>query len=151
LLELDESLILVNIEAQDAETVITMLAERLHEHGAVDSNYGPATIEREKEHPTGLPTKPFCIAFPHADAYGVRRSSLAVASLSEPVIFKNMADPDEDLPVELVFLLANNNPEEQVEALRSLAEVFGQQDKLIALRSLTKPTEIVQWLKHELN
>ena len=62
-----------------------------------------------------------------------------------------MADPDEDLPVELVFLLANNNPEEQVEALRSLAEVFGEQDKLIALRSLTKPVEIVQWLENELN
>lgn len=151
MLEIDVALVAVDVSASDAESVIRLLADKLHKHGAVESGYGAATVEREQKHPTGLPTKPFCIAFPHADADGVNRSTLAFAALREPVPFRNMADPDEELSVELVFLLANNSPEEQVQTLRNLAIVFGQPEKLVALRALPSPSEITLWLKQELN
>jgi PTS system galactitol-specific IIA component len=151
LLDIRPEFVAANVEAADAVAVITLLAGRLHAHGVVAATYGAATLEREMEHPTGLPTNPFPIAIPHADADGVIKSSLAMASLKEPVLFKNMADPDEDLSVELVLLLANNNPEEQIQSLRNLSLVFGQPDKLTELRSLTSPDEIARWLDAELN
>jgi PTS system galactitol-specific IIA component len=151
MLKLQKSFVIVDLEALDSDTVIQALAGRLHQAGMVDANYSSATIERERHHATGLPTRPFPIAFPHADAEGVIESALAVAILKEPVSFKNMADPEEELPVELAIMLANKRPEEQVETLRKLAELFGEAEKLSELRELSDTVEIVDWLTTELN
>ena len=78
MLAFNESLIALDLEAPDCRTVIDVLAGKLHEEGLVVAEYGQQTYERELEHPTGLPTKPFCIAFPHADAQGVHASGLAL-------------------------------------------------------------------------
>lgn len=142
--------ILIDIEAPDANSIITLLADKLQATDAVGSKYASMTIEREKEHPTGLPTKPFAIAIPHADADDVRRSAIAMATLQAPVAFRNMGDPDEDLAVELVFLLATHTPEEQIKALRNLATVFGEEGKLEELQALKEPASVVTWLETEL-
>jgi PTS system galactitol-specific IIA component len=134
----------------DSKTLIDLLAARLHMQGYVTAEYGQLTYLRECEHPTGLPTNPFCIAIPHAGAEGVNESALAFASLKKPVRFRSMEDPDEELEVHLVFMLANKDPEEQIETLRNLALLFGQSDKLLELREQASPHEIVAWLKREL-
>lgn len=150
MLEIDPSYIQLRLQAQDAEQAIEAMCVPLHEKGAVRASYAQDTIEREHKHPTGLPTRPFAIAFPHAEAEGVHRSALAVATLESPVDFRNMADPDEQLPVEVIFLLANREPEEQVQALRRLALIFGESDKLVALRDMQDPEEAARWLTSEL-
>lgn len=150
MLKLQESFVIVDLEAADSDTVIQEMADRLYRAGMVNADYGAATIEREQHHATGLPTRPFPIAFPHADADGVVESALAVATLKNPVNFKNMADPDEDLPVELAIMLANKSPEEQVDTLRKLAELFGEAEKLSELRGLSDSVDIVEWLTTEL-
>lgn len=150
MLELNELLIAFDFQAEDAKEVIDLLAGKLHAQDLVSAEYGAQTWTRELTHPTGLPTKPFCIAFPHADADGVQRSALAIAVLRQPVKFQNMADPDESLDVMLVFMLANRNPEEQVQTLRNLAMLFGQPEKLVELRDQTTPQGVESWLRREL-
>ncbi len=149
-LAIDPSLVLLKLKARDSDDVIRALSDRLSAFGSVEAAYAQATIDREHNHPTGLPTKPFAIAFPHADADGVIRSSLAVATLKETVGFHSMGDPEEILSVEIVFLLANRDPEEQVQALRRLATVFGQPEKLEELRSQSDAEEAADWLQREL-
>jgi|GEM_PF-253008 len=151
MLTFNEKLVALDLDAVDARTVIEVLAGKLHGQGLVVAEYGQQTYAREVEHPTGLPTNPFCIAFPHADADGVKESSLALAILSKPVVFKNMADPEEDLQVFLVLMLANRNPEEQIQTLRNLALLFGQPDKLAALRDQSTAEKAVTWLRGELH
>jgi PTS system galactitol-specific IIA component len=150
MLAIDPSFMLLYYEASDAEMIINALSERLFAYGAVEENYGQETIARERIHPTGLPTKPFAIAFPHAEAEGVLESSLAVATLSHPVQFLNMGDPDESLDVEIVFLLANKEPEKQVQALRQLALIFSDTSKLIHLREIESAQLAVEWLREQL-
>jgi PTS system galactitol-specific IIA component len=150
MLQFNKLLVAFDLQANDAKEVIGSLAERLYEQGLVAEEYGAQTWAREELHPTGLPTKPFCIAFPHADADGVNQSSLAVALMSQPVKFQNMADPDESLDVMMVFMLANRNPEEQVQTLRNLAMLFGQPEKLIELRDQTSLESVESWLRREL-
>jgi PTS system galactitol-specific IIA component len=149
-LVIDPALILLGLRVADSNSAIGALAERLYRFGAVEEGYGQATLDREAKHPTGLPTKPFGIAFPHAEAEGVLQSSLAVATLVEPVTFFNMGDPEEELEVEIIFLLANREPEGQVQALRRLATVFGQPEKLEQLRSMTGEQVAAEWLEREL-
>ncbi len=151
MLAFNESLIALNLDAPDARTVIDVLAGKLHEQGLVIAQYGEQTYKRELEHPTGLPTKPFCIAFPHADAPGVHSSGLALATLAKPVGFKNMGDPDEELPVSLVIMLANRDPEEQIQTLRNLALLFSKPDKLVALRDQPTAQAAAACLRDELH
>jgi len=150
MLEFNEDLIAYGLAAGSAEEVIHALASKMHLQGLVASDYGRQTWDREQIHPTGLPTQPFCIAFPHADAEGVNRSALCVAVLGHPVTFKNMGDPDEDLQVEVVFMLANRDPESQIETLRNLAILFGQPQKLVELRDQTSLRGVESWLRREL-
>jgi PTS system galactitol-specific IIA component len=150
LLIFNDDLVVLDLDAPDARGVIEVLADKLAERSYVSGDYGQHTFAREQEHPTGLPTKPFCIAFPHADAEGVYHSALAMASLHKPVLFKNMGDPEEELSVHLVFMLANRDPEEQVQTLRNLARLFGQPEKLVALRAQSTPAGAAAWLRREL-
>jgi len=149
-LEFNENLIAFDLQAENAKEVIALLAGKMHAQGLVSAEYGAQTWAREMIHPTGLPTKPFCIAFPHADAEGVNRSALGVAVLRQPATFQNMADPDEGLDVRLVFMLANRDPEEQIQTLRNLAVLFGQPEKLIELRDQTTLRGVESWLRREL-
>lgn len=150
MLAFNESLVALNLEATDSRMVIDVLARKLHEQGLVVADYGEQTYQRELKHPTGLPTKPFCIAFPHADADGVTESGLALATLATPVAFRNMGDPDEELPVLLVLMLANRNPEEQVQTLRNLALLFSKPEKLVALRDQPTAEAAAVCLRDEL-
>ena len=149
-LEFNEALIAFDLQAADAKEVIDLLAGKMHAQGLVTAEYGAQTWEREQHHPTGLPTKPFCIAFPHADAEGVHRSALGVAVMRQPVTFQNMADPDEGLDVSVVFMLANRDPEEQIQTLRNLAMLFGQSEKLAELREQSTLQGVESWLRREL-
>lgn len=149
-LEFNEALIAFDVQAQNAREVIDLLADKMHAQGLVTAEYGMHTWEREQHHPTGLPTKPFCIAFPHADAEGVHRSALGVAVMRQPVTFQNMADPDESLEVSVVFMLANRDPEEQIQTLRNLAMLFGQPEKLVELREQSTLLGVESWLRREL-
>jgi PTS system galactitol-specific IIA component len=146
----NESLVTLNHAAEDSTAVINELAGKLFDQGLVTADYGKQTCERELLHPTGLPTKPFCIAFPHADAEGAHQSALALATLKSPVVFRNMGDPDEDLQVLLVLMLANRDPSEQVKTLRNLAVLFGKPDQLQTLRDQSTPQAVVAWLRREL-
>ena len=150
MLQFHESLIAFDLQANDAHEVIDVLAECMHAKGFVSADYGAQTWAREMIHPTGLPTKPFCIAFPHADAEGVHQSALALATMKSPVTFKNMGDPDEDLQVLMVLMLANRDPVEQVHTLRNLAVLFGKPEKLQTLRDQSTPQAAVAWLRREL-
>ncbi len=151
MLEFNESLIAFDLQARNAKEVIDLLSGSMYAQGLVSAEYGAQTWARELEHPTGLPTKPFCIAFPHADAQGVNRSALGVAVMHQPVKFQNMADPDESLDVELIFMLANRDPEEQIQTLRNLAVLFGQPEKLVELRNQVTLKGAASWLKRELH
>jgi len=149
-LEFNESLIAFDLQVKEAKEVIDLLADSMHAQGLVAADYGVQTWAREMDHPTGLPTTPFCIAFPHADAEGVNRSALGVAVMRQPVKFQNMADPDEGLDVMIVFMLANRDPEEQIQTLRNLALLFGQPEKLVELRDQTSLHGVESWLRREL-
>ena len=150
MLEFNESLIAFDLQVKEAKEVIDILAGSMHAQGLVSADYGAQTWAREMDHPTGLPTTPFSIAFPHADAEGVHRSALGVAVMRQPVKFQNMADPDEGLDVMIVFMLANRDPEEQIQTLRNLALLFGQPEKLVELRDQTTLHGVESWLRREL-
>jgi PTS system galactitol-specific IIA component len=92
--------------------------------GYVKTSYLAAVLEREEKMPTGLQTQAYGIAIPHSDPEHVNCSAIAIALLDQPVLFKNMADPTEDVPVQLVLMLAIAEKGSVTSVLARLAEAF---------------------------
>jgi PTS system galactitol-specific IIA component len=146
----DNECVVLNVKLKSSKEVIYLLSGMLEKKGAVNARYGAEAYKRELSYPTGLPTKPFYIAFPHADCECVLQSALAVATLAEPVNFKSMEDPEIELPAHIVILLANGSPDEQVKVLRQLAMIFGEPKKLNELRDHETISDLVAWMRKEL-
>jgi galactitol PTS system EIIA component len=139
----------LNVKVENSKDVIFLLSHLLETKGAVNANYGEAAFKREQAYPTGLPTKPFNIAFPHAGGEEVHQSALAVALLAEPVIFKSMENPHVELPTSIVLLMAIRKPDEQVKVLRQLVSIFNKPQKLIELNDQKTVGDVVGWMRKE--
>lgn len=133
------------------EDILLHLAKELQGYGLVGEEYGAAVLEREKEFPTGLPTEPICVAIPHSDKQYVLRSGVAIAKLKNPVVFKNMGAPEEDLEVKLIFLLAVPRDEEKVPMIQSVVELVQDQEVLIRLLQAETEKELVETVQRYSN
>lgn len=126
----NKELIVTNFDAKSKEDVIDVLYKKLYENGFVKESYLEAIKKREKNFPTGLQLNRYNVAIPHTDPEHVVKPAIAVATLKNPVIFKNMANPLEDVEVSLVFMIALNEAHSQVEMLQQLIQLI-QNDVLL--------------------
>jgi PTS system galactitol-specific IIA component len=142
--QINRDLVSVQMEAKSAAEVITELSLILFERGYVKSSYAEAAVAREKEYPTGLPTKGCGTAIPHADVEHAIEPGIAVGILKEPVKFGQLGDTSNQIDVSIVFLLSVTKPSAQVYLLQSLVEVYKDEDLLRKLQAAIDPNEIVK-------
>lgn len=140
---LEEDLVRVKMTATCKEAVIETLCELLIDKGYVKEDYAQAVLAREVVFPTGLPTEGIKVALPHTDTEYVNRTSIAIATLKDPVEFHVMGSPDETVMVNIVFLLAIKEKEEVVNMLSRLATTFQDGALLQAVFDATSPGEIL--------
>lgn len=112
------------LQADDAGEVIRTLARSLAEQGFVRSTFEDAVLRREAASPTGLPMAGRKVAIPHADPEHVVAPAVAICSLGAPVAFSEMGNPDSELPVELVALLALPDAQAAQQELVRLISLF---------------------------
>ena len=131
---LDPGAIALGIKAATDRDVIRILAGRLQSLGYVKPSFADAVLAREAQLPTGLPLGgDNNVAVPHTDPEHVLKPGLAFATLAEPVAFSNMEDPDEKLQVSVVFLMALNDRDKQIEMLQEIAGTIQSPDIIAAL------------------
>lgn len=131
---INSNLVKVGMNAEKKEDVLKELSRLLTSKGYVVEEYLEAILEREKLFPTGLPTAGLGVAIPHADSKYVIKPGIAAAVLKDTVRFNVMGDPDNEVDVKLVFMLAIKDPKLQIMVLRELVSIF-QDDKLLMLLS----------------
>jgi PTS system galactitol-specific IIA component len=128
---IEREAIALDVKADTGEAVIRLLAGRLERLGYVRPSFAGAVLAREAQMPTGLPMgREANVAVPHTDPEHVIRPTIAIATLARPVDFANMEDPGERLPVGIVFMLALNDKDRQIEMLQQIMEII-QDDELI--------------------
>ena len=111
--------------AADSKDVIAHLGKLLFEAGYVRETFVEAALDRESRLPTGLPLSgDVNAAIPHTEVEHVRKSGLAMATLSAPVTFQNMVSPEDAVPCQLVFVMALDQPKAQIEMLQEIAMVL---------------------------
>lgn len=133
----------VHLDAADWRAVITALGQRLHAAGFVHDTFTQAALDREAQLPTGLPLDgQFNAAIPHTDIEHVIQPALALATLARPVEFRNMIDPDEAVPVQLVILMAMEEAKSQVEMLQQIAGMLQDPDLIAELVAANDEEEV---------
>ncbi|MDB0438506.1 PTS sugar transporter subunit IIA [Clostridioides difficile] len=139
-------LISLGLEANDYESIIRELGNKMYQKEHVKNTYVNAVLEREKTLPTGLNIGEMCVAIPHTDSQHVNESNVAVGILKNPVKFNSMIDPTDKLDVELVFLLAVKNPDSQVKLLKDLMSVFQNIKLLRDIKNASTKEEVAELL-----
>lgn len=145
-----EESVILNLTAESSTEAILALAGLLEKKGRVNMHFGPSAIQREQSFPTGVPAQPYAIAFPHGESSTVYQSSLGIGTLAQPVHFRSMEDPNMELPVRAIFLLANRSPREHVNVLKKLSRFFKKPDHLNRLLLISDELELVNWLQEAL-
>lgn len=139
--------IVLDVAATDSKDVINVLASRLEKLGYVRPSYAAAVLAREAAMPTGLPLGLEAnVAVPHTDPHHVIKPGIAFASLARPVDFANMENPDEAVPVGLVFMLALNDKDAQIDMLQRILETIQDPHAIEALRSAKTPDDVLRQL-----
>jgi len=126
---IQENRIEVNYFAKNQFEAIEMAAKPLKEQGYVSEGFVGAVMEREKNFPTGLPTS-VGVALPHTEADYVVNEGISILTLEKPIIFSGMGNPKEEVPVEIIFLLAINNPVKQINVLQTIVTII-QDEKVL--------------------
>ncbi|MDY3006364.1 PTS sugar transporter subunit IIA, partial [Anaerococcus porci] len=88
------------------------------------------------------------VAIPHTDPKHVKSAAIAVATLSNKVKFKNMEDPNENIGVDLVFMLAVADPKSQVPLLVKLMSIFSDKELLKKIKNSKSGNEIKEELEN---
>ena len=119
-----KELIATDVEAKNSEEVIRKVGKLFYDNGFVKDSYIDAVIKREKVYPTGLQLDGIAVAMPHTDPPHVNRSGVCVAKLKNPVTFQHMGAEDVLVQAELIFMMAIQNPDEHMETLQKVLNVF---------------------------
>ncbi|MCL2034126.1 MAG: PTS sugar transporter subunit IIA [Oscillospiraceae bacterium] len=148
MLVIDEKNIRIGLKAHSRDDCIRRICAVMAENGYVGEDYADAVIVRENEYPTGLPTEGVTVAIPHSNKGRVFRTGAGVAVLDTPVGFYNMADHESLLMAEIVFVLANSDPDKQLDDLGTLMDCCSDAGALKEIRAAKTGLEIVEILKN---
>ena len=146
-LYLNEELVFRNVQAKTDSEVLAFLASEMYKKNYVKEEYIQAIQEREKEYPTGLPSTPPGIAIPHANYEMVKKTTLAIATLKDPVLFHNMENNNEQLPIQIVIMMAIGEPHGQVEMLQKIVGIIQDEPLRQEMIRAGNDTELLELLK----
>jgi phosphotransferase system HPr (HPr) family protein len=146
---IDEQLILLNLQAENAEAVIRALGARLEAAGCVKPSWVEAVLARENVYATGLPTE-LPVGLPHTDVAHCLRPAIAVATLAQPVKWGMMGDPTQTVSVQAVFALSVVQPDEQVKTLTKLIDFCQRPENLKELHNAPGVEQAAELLRGRL-
>ena len=146
-LYLNEELVFRNVQAKTDSEVLAFLASEMYKKNYVKEEYIQPIQEREKEYPTALPSTPPGIAIPHANYEMVNKTTLAIATLKDPVLFHNMENNNEQLPIQIVIMMAIGEPHGQVEMLQKIVGIIQDEPLRQEMIRAGNDTELLELLK----
>lgn len=111
-------------KSTERDSLLREMADHLASEGRVKEEYGEAVISRENVYPTGIPAEPIAVAIPHSDRDYVLDTTILVAKLPQPVVFRRIDDGDLTVEVHVVFMLAVNSNQGQLDTIARIMELI---------------------------
>ncbi|MFT4297372.1 MAG: PTS sugar transporter subunit IIA [Micropruina sp.] len=131
----------------DRDELLQTLGGAVTAAGLAEPSYVAALQQREREFPTGLDLSGG-VAIPHTSADHVSGNTIAVASLAQPVTFREMGgDEDSTVEVSTVFMLVFADAANHVPLLSHMIGKLQDADFVASVRSADEPAGIVALLE----
>lgn len=127
-LQLDKKLFFANQSFNTKEEILDFISDQLQDNGYVNEKYKENIIKRESEYPTGLNSDFPRVAIPHTDYIFVNNSTLGFITLNNEVMFGNMENSDEEIPIKIVIVMALNNPSGQLDMLQKIMGIVQEKE-----------------------
>ena len=147
MLTVTEDNVLVNVTAGNKEEVIHALADLLVKNGYTTPEYYDILIAREKDYPTGIPIGEINAAIPHGFSdKDVIKPGAGIAVLKQPVLFRNMFNPDEELPVRIVLVIALSSKDKNslAKELSKVMSILSEKELLAGLIAAKNGKEVAE-------
>jgi galactitol PTS system EIIA component len=151
-LTIDPKMILkVDTKDKGKEEVLSLLADNLHQGGYVKDSYKEGILKRERIYPTGLFTGGINVAVPHTDCIHVNKDAIAVGILKDAILFKAMDNPESDVNVSIIIMIALKEAHGQIEMLQKIVSLVKKQDELKGILETDDADAIYQVISSHLN
>jgi PTS system galactitol-specific IIA component len=134
----NESLIIKLDNLETDKEALSEIVDHLYNKGYVKEGYKEAILERESEFPTGIFTGGINVAIPHADVSFVNQASIAVGILDKPVKFHIMDEPENEIDVHLIIMLALKEPHGHIQMLQKVVSLIQNQESIKEIISSNK-------------
>lgn len=125
-MKLDRNLVTCSLSAIDQNDLFKQMTSKIVANGYAKEAFLQDLLNRENEFPTGLKVEGVSYAFavPHAYPKNVLKDGIAVATLTQPIPFKSMVDPETTVDVEIVFMLASKDSQLHIKLLSDIVTLF---------------------------
>lgn len=148
---LNENITSLNISATDNIDAIKQLGQILVNNNYIEPSYIDSVIEREASFPTGLNLTSAGIAIPHASPNNnVSQNSIAIARLKTPIKFHSMENPDEEIYIDMIFMLALASNTEHLDILKKLFIAFQNEELVSQLKTCQNKQTFLKLLADKL-
>lgn len=147
----NEELVFPNLNCKTKEETLEFLSGKLYESQYVSADFQSAILEREKTYPTGLPSEGVGIAIPHTDNKYVYKTTMAIGILNEPVLFQSMDNKNKEIKIQIILMLAIEEPHGQLEALQQVVSLIQNKKLVQKLTETTTKSEIIKLIKPYFN
>lgn len=147
----NEDNIFINFKSKDKIDFFQKINAYLLEKGLVKATFLKAILEREKEFPTGLNLGCFNVAIPHCDPIHITVENIIIVVPSEKIYFRDMGLNENDLPVDLIFLLLIKRGENQASILEKLMEIFLEDEAIKEIINCQSEKQILNKIREKFN
>jgi galactitol PTS system EIIA component len=152
MLAIDSKMIVkIDTKGKNKEDILSCLADNLQKGEYVKNTYKGGILKREAAYPTGLYTGGINVAVPHTDCVHVNKDAIAVGVLKEPVVFKAMDNPQKDIEVSIVIMIALKEAHGQVKMLQKILSLIKKQDQLKSILETDDTDRIYKIISNYLN
>lgn len=96
-------------------------ADMLAREGLVKDGFKKVLMDREDNYPTGIKTMTVPVSIPHAEFSYVNQESIVVTVFEQPVAFRRMDAPEEEVGAEVSFMLLLRDAHSHLTVLQQLS------------------------------
>jgi len=139
-----EEFIYLDKSFSSKEEALRYMGSQLEENNVVKNTYVDAIIEREKIYPTGLMSSLYGVALPHTDSIHVNESCLSVAVLKDDIGFNDMGNPEGEVQIKVIIMMALKDAKSQLDSLQALMQVLQDENKLKSIIDSKKAKELIE-------
>ena len=139
-----EELVVLNLDSADRTELFKQMAKTFNDKGYVKEKFYDFIVEREENYPTGLDLGTHTVAIPHGDPEYINHSFISVVTLKRPIKIKKMEDADEEIDVDLFFILGLSDGTQHLQILKQVIGLIQQEAFVKAIQSATSAKEVME-------